>query len=235
MPESVVVDERYSAFGPPPSFANGGCAAGLFARFVEEHAQVRLHRPVPVARPLEVRSAADSAVVLDGKETVATVRPAEWSLEVPEAIGLAEAEAGHRNWPGWSHPHPAPWCFVCGPKRDEGDGLRVFAGPVPGRELVATPWVPAREAAGKHGKVRDEIAWGVLECPGAVAFWHPGDLPLAYRLAVTTHNSIQAERPHVVVAWLIEKKDRKHTTGSAIFTDDGALLAAGKVDWLLIE
>ena len=36
------------------------------------------------------------------------------------------------------HDHRYPTCFVCGPERAQGDGLRIFTGPVEDKSLVAT-------------------------------------------------------------------------------------------------
>jgi len=43
-----------------------------------------------------------------------------------------------------AHPqeHPFPTCFVCGPDRRPGDGLRILVGPVAGRDLSANVWYP---------------------------------------------------------------------------------------------
>ena len=45
--------------------------------------------------------------------------------------------------------HPFPRCFACGPDRDEGDGLRIFPGPVGAeRGYVASLRVPQPDHAG---------------------------------------------------------------------------------------
>ena len=41
-----------------------------------------------------------------------------------------EAVAASATYPGFSA-HPFPTCFVCGPERAEGDGLRLFPGRLP--------------------------------------------------------------------------------------------------------
>ena len=64
--------------------------------------------------------------------------------------------------------HPYPACFVCGPTRDEGDGLRIFPGPVEGRELYAAPWTPDDSVADDEGIVRPEFVWAALDCPSGI-------------------------------------------------------------------
>jgi hypothetical protein len=52
-----------------------------------------------------------------------------------------------------------PDCFVCGPARAPGDGLRIFPGPVSRRSVWAAPWTPDLSVGGPDGRVRDEVVW----------------------------------------------------------------------------
>ncbi len=70
--------------------------------------------------------------------------------------------------------HPFPGCFACGTDRAEGDGLRIFPGPVPGRaDTVASLWVPHTSLA-VRGDVVDRgvervgvpTTWAALDCVG---------------------------------------------------------------------
>src|SRR5690606_16223453 len=71
--------------------------------------------------------------------------------------------------------HPFPTCFVCGPERAEGDGLRLFPGRLPGGR-TATPFrVPA--------EVTPEIVWASLDCPGGWAVPQEGRPYVLGRLA----------------------------------------------------
>ena len=62
------------------------------------------------------------------------------------------ATAASRIYEGFSN-HAFPRCFVCGPDRDEGEGLRIFPGLLEGG-AVAAPWVPHRAFADEGGVVR---------------------------------------------------------------------------------
>lgn len=73
---------------------------------------------------------------------------------VPALVSMAEAEAaagGARYFADTLF----PTCFGCGMSRAPGDGLRIFPGPVPGRDLWAAPWTPD-PAVGDACRV---IAW----------------------------------------------------------------------------
>src|SRR2546430_17210409 len=46
---------------------------------------------------------------------------------------------------------------------------RIFAGPIPGRGVVAAPWVPDASLDLGDGKVRAEFMSAALDCPGYYA------------------------------------------------------------------
>ena len=51
---SLTVNERFCG---PPGCANGGYFAGLLAQLSQRTVRVRIERPIPLQRSLEVRSA----------------------------------------------------------------------------------------------------------------------------------------------------------------------------------
>jgi hypothetical protein len=142
-------------FRGPPGMANGGFACGGIAALVGGAAEVTLRRPLPLERPLAVRRDQGAGVLLveDGDALLAQARPpaAEVELAVPAAVSLGEAAAvaGHARY----YQDPVfPDCFVCGPARSPGDGLRIFPGPVAGRQLWAAPWTPDPSVADADGR-----------------------------------------------------------------------------------
>src|SRR5437763_7226705 len=86
-------------------------------------------------------------------------KPAPVYLEAVEASRLYEGLRSHRF----------PKCFVCGTRRVRGDGLRIFAGTMPERGMVAAPWVPDASLDGGDGKVRAEFMSAALDRPGYYA------------------------------------------------------------------
>jgi hypothetical protein len=85
-------------------------------------------------------------------------------FDLPEPVDDAHAEAASRSYP-WHRHHPFPGCFWCGPDRSRGDGLRIFPGRVPERDVLAAPWVPHLVDADERGVVHREIGWAAFDCP----------------------------------------------------------------------
>ena len=93
---------------------------------------------------------------------------------MPDAPSLTEAQAASKRYAG--HVHTLfPNCFVCAPARTE-DGMHVFAGPVDGGGLLASPWLPDSRFADEAAVVWPEFIWSALDCPGGFAI--NGDPPL---------------------------------------------------------
>jgi hypothetical protein len=142
-----------------------------------------------------------------------------------------EAREAAGRYPGFSI-HPFPTCFVCGPQRAEGDGLRIFTGPVVGRELVAAPWTPDESLTSADGVVGQEFLWAALDCPGAFANGFPEIAMVLGRLSAEVVRPVRPGEPCVVVGWSEGSEGRKHFAGTAIFGDDGQLVAFARATWI---
>jgi hypothetical protein len=179
----------------------------------------------------------DIAELWDGDTLVAAGKPATAAFDAPpEPIDLAAARQAAGRYE-WADEHPYPTCFVCGPRRAEGDGLRIFPGPVDGRDLRAAPWTPAADLAGEDGLVRPEFVWSALDCPSGLAINAFGGVGrvLLGRLAADLRHPVRAGQDHVLTAWPISRDGRKLHTGSALFTAAGELLAAARAVWIEVE
>jgi len=120
-------------FCGPPASANGGYICGLVAGAIGRLVTVRLLKPPPLEADLSLHADADGTwhVEHDGQRIV-EARPATLDdIAPPVPVSYVEALDAARHAP-WSDPsqHPCPGCFVCGPLRARGDGLRLFAGVV---------------------------------------------------------------------------------------------------------
>src|SRR5262249_55282984 len=157
-------------FCGPPGTGNGGYVAGRLARLLgSAGAEVTLRRPVPLDRALRVEREGEARLRLcDGDAVVAEAAPAEPDPAVPAAPSFAEAEEAARGYLGFVK-HGVSNCFVCGPARAPGSGLRIFAGPLGADGHVAAPWVPGSADADASGRVPPELVWAALDCPGAFA------------------------------------------------------------------
>src|SRR3954451_21514640 len=145
----------------------GRYGGGRLGRSVPaEAAEVTLRLPPPIGRPLDVERDDDGAVLRDGDSVVAEARPTSVAADAPSPVDAGEATAAAVGSPFLEvDMHPFPTCFVCGPKRTPGDGLRIFSGPVAQRDVFAAPWTPDPALAGDDGRLPSEVGLGAIECP----------------------------------------------------------------------
>jgi hypothetical protein len=224
--DSLTIPARFN--GPPDS-GHGGYSAGLAAELVGGPAEVVLRAPPPLERELAVDRGEDGTVTvsLDGA-TVMEARSARVDLEVPEPVSVEDARAVDGS--GFLAGHPFPTCFACGPEREPGDGLRLFPGPVSGRELFAVEWTPAAEFA-SGGRVAPLFVWGALDCPSCAPARGPRPIVLA-SLAVEVVDPPAAGEPHVIGSWEVAREGRKRHAGVALWDSAGSLRAAGRALWI---
>lgn len=229
--ERLIVNERFCG---PPGTGNGGYVAGLVGRRLGGRAEVTLRRPTPLATPLRLRRG-DEGWQLETEaegELLVAGRPGRPlpRLRPPPPPRFEQAARAAASL----HEHPFPHCFVCGPGRAEGDGLRIFAGPLGrGAEVVAAPWVPDASLCGDGKQVDAPFLWSALDCPGAMVVLaeKPRPLLLARITAELTGRVRRGERC-VVVGWRIARDGRKHTCGTALYGADGTLRGASEQLWV---
>jgi hypothetical protein len=219
---SVEIGHRFRG---PPTSGNGGYACGLLAGFVDAPAvEVTLRLPPPLARPLAVELEEGRVLLLDRDALVAEAVAAELTEDVPPPVGWQEASEAAERYPVPAE-HPFPECFVCGPARPEGDGLRVFAGPVDGRDgIVAAPW--------RAVDVEPAVVWAVIDCPGAFA---AGAVPrgsVLGRMTAAVHRLPVEGEECVSAGWPVGEDGRKLFAGTALYGADGELLAASRQTWI---
>jgi len=227
----VTIDARFR--GPPDS-GNGGYVCGMVAAAAGEPVAVRLKRPPPLGVPLAFDEADGVLRLMQGETIVAEARPAAVDLEVPPPPDHAEAVIASLGYIGFAQ-HPFPGCFVCGPKRLAGDGLRIFAGPLGDRSLVAAPWIPDGTLAGPDGAISPEFLWAALDCPGCFATPMAGRLALLGELAARIERPLRPGEPCVVTGWERHTEGRKHFAGTAIFGPDGDLVARAAATWIAMK
>jgi len=213
----------------PPTSANGGFTAGTLARHLAGAVEVTLRRPPPLDRVLRLDVVGDRVELHDDDALVAEAVVYRGALDPAAPVGWSDAvRAARTSWFADGDRHPFPTCFVCGPARP--DGLRLFAGAVPGRGRFAAPWVPA--------EVTEEIVWSALDCPsGAPAFadvTRPGPFVLGRIAARIDRLPVPGAR-HVVTSWELERDGRKSVAASAIHDADGGLCAVARATWIELQ
>ena len=221
------IERRYHG---PPGSGNGGYVSGRLAAFIDGPAVVRLLVPPPLETTMDVRPVDGGFDLMHGDIRVATVRPTDPVTDVPRVPPYSEVEAASRGYRGFLW-HPFPTCFVCGPRREPDDGLRIFAGPVGGTSIVAAPWIP-HASLGSRGVVSPEFVWAALDCPGAFSFESAdGTALLLGEIAATLTGPVRIGDRHIAVGWEIDRNGRRHYTRTAIFTESGECLALARSTW----
>ncbi|HEY8614644.1 hypothetical protein [Phenylobacterium sp.] len=233
----IVIGRRFCG---PPNSGNGGYVCGVLAKDFDGPATAMLRAPVPLDVGLElavqdgqvVMTGEGGALIGQGRASDGAELPAP-----PRPISLEEARAaGARHLGHTQRFHPI--CFTCGPERDEGDGLRVFAGQVEGREagVVADAWTPHEAFADADGLAPLEVVWAALDCPGYFA-WVEKEGRHGALLGTMTGEVLRrpkAGEPCVVMAWPLAREGRKETAGVALFSAQGELMARAHQVWIVM-
>ena len=221
-------------FNGPLESGNGGYSSGILAGCLPGPSEVSLRSPVPLDTPLDVIEDGDGSLrMVHGEALIAQARPvAELDIPVPDPVDLESARRASRSY---KSPREGIFsrCFVCGPARE--DSLDVFAGPVEGRDLAATPWTPPDWTANDVGDVCPEFIWAVLDCPTYFAAYPGTGMPLSMLVRQSTRIDapIAAGEEHVVMAWPLEVDGRKRQAGAAVLSAGGDVLAVSRA--LLVE
>src|SRR5690606_14989181 len=206
---------------------NGGYTCGVIASFASKPVTVRLLRPIPLETDLTVIERDDLLHVMHGEERVAEARAGDVGDLAPPVppTPSAAAEASGR-YAGFAT-HPAPECFVCGPTREERDGVRIFAGPVT-LVIAASPWTPGSSLDAADGRVAPEFIWAALDCPGFAAATPDMRPMLLGELTARIDDRVRIGDPCVVVGWVIGASGRKHETGTALYDSSGRRCEHGR-------
>lgn len=242
----LVIERRFR--GPHDAASatgNGGYFCGRVAAASGAIAvEIRARAGVPLDRPLALRARDGAVEVLDGPALVARTSAERLPVTPPAPPSLAAALEASRRFEAaleaGAVPHTFPECFVCGHRRAPGDGLRLFAGPLPGdgsdrgRTRVAG-WQPDRALLDGDGRLRDELVWAALDCPGGWSLPGPGNTGT---LQVQIREPIDGRQPLIVMGWPEpgpadgRAGSRRRYAGTALFDARGRLLALGAAIWV---
>jgi len=173
----------------------------------------------------------DVIEVRHGETLVGEARPSKLSLELPSAPTYLEAVEASRRYTGFKA-HRFASCFTCGTQRVRGDGMRVFAGAIPERNIVAAPWVPDTSLDQGDGKVRPEFMSAALDCPGYYAITSEDKMMLLGELTVHLDRLVHVDESCTIVGWALGSNGRKHEAGTAIFDEEGVVCGRGRAVWI---
>jgi hypothetical protein len=226
--KTITIDRRFS--GPPES-ANGGYVCGALAVAAGADLRVRLLAPPPLGVLLTLdRDDTGDWVLRSPGGAVAVGTPARLQLEVPAPPRYVQAVWASQHYPGFRE-HAFPDCFVCGPHRRRGDGLRIFPGMLD-TGIVAAPWLPSESLDGGDGKVAPEFHWAALDCPGYFAVSAGRRLMVLGEMQAHVDRRVHTGEPCTVIGWKLGADGRKHYAGTAIFDEGGELCARAAATWI---
>jgi len=224
-------------FRGPEHSGNGGYVCGALAERIEpapRAARVRLNAPPPLERELVIEREPGVARLVSINPIAQAIGLDELeSGEAPAFVPFEAAEQAAQHFRGF-HAHPYPGCFVCGPDRAAGDGLRIFPGPLDGdARTVAATWVPdASLAVRGTDVVAARFLWAALDCPGGFAFSLAADRAILLgELAVELTGDLRVGERCVVTGRELSADGRKHFVETALFGADGALRGRGRATW----
>jgi hypothetical protein len=248
----LIVPRRFC--GPPDS-GNGGWTAGALAALDDADApddrcagwptiEVSLRQPPPLDLALPVTAEGGVTTASYGGAPVATAQRVDRTLTEVEPVAPAAAAAAEASYPGHTF-HPFPTCFVCGTAREEGDGLRIFPGPVgadPDGHRTAATWTPHASLhedwhayVDEHPRASVAVTWAALDCIGGWAGDLTERLMVLGRMTARVDDLPVIGEPHVVVGEGRGRDGRKTFTASTLYDSAGRVVAAAEHTWIAVD
>jgi hypothetical protein len=225
-------------FEGPPGVANGGWLAGLLAAATGDpcSATVTLRKPTPVDAALTLTSGdgPGTMTLTLGDGEYAGVVPVDVTLEAHAPVPWDVATAVAPSYIGLVR-HPFPGCVVCGSARDEAEALCLRPGRL-SADVVAAPWRPAPWTDDGTGHAVLPAVWAALDCPSAWAIDDEGRAVVLGRISARIAAAPRVGERHVVVGWVRERTSRRIAQcGSAVYDENGAVLAVAASTWFAVD
>jgi hypothetical protein len=237
--DPVVIPARFNG---PASSGNGGWVSGRLAALLEpgpdDAVRVVLRSPPPLGVPLQVQVGADGGLsAWSGDTPVAAVNPvpSPFAAAAPDPVPWTVAQDVAGAYAG-AVDHPFPTCFVCGPQRNSGDGLRLTPGRLADRPAdTAAAWVPDASLAGTDPERVDPAAcWAALDCPGGWSLDLVGRPMVLGTMTAQVRELPRVGGRYVVVGRALGQEGRKAFTETALYaaasSDDDTRGSAGSAE-----
>jgi hypothetical protein len=257
-----------SRFRGPEGSGNGGWTAGSVAALVtglegEDHGrswpaiEATLRQPPPLDVAMAVqhldpddpantgRSGGPLTVLAMGGARVVEAQTVDDDVPLVELVPADEARAAMASYPGLRQ-HPFPGCFACGSARAEGDGLRIFPGPVTpaadGAVRVASVWTPHPSTSEDYHAYVDDVpraslpvTWAALDCSGGWAADLEERMMVLGRMTAEIDALPAIGEEHVIVGQKVGAEGRKSFTLSTMYDGDGRIVGRARHVWIAID
>ncbi|MEX2425108.1 MAG: hypothetical protein WD990_14150 [Acidimicrobiia bacterium] len=223
----ITVPRRFQGID---GIAQGGHVAGLVAGHLDIPVAITFRNPCPLDRPLDLID----GTLLDDATVILEAGPAGDIADAPDFVPWDDAVRARE----WAERQPSiprvSHCFSCG---SAPDSLQVHAGRVDGTSIYATPLVhPPWTAA--EGTIEHRFLWAPIDCAAGwrVSLDDQSRPAVTGRLQVAVHANVEAGTRLVVVADADpEWTGRKRNARSAIYRDDGQLVASAESLWIALQ
>jgi len=222
-------------FRGPTSSGNGGYTAGLLAAAMPDEVavQVTLRRPPPLDVELALRATSGGWALYEREHLVAEAAPTRRPPEPVAPVDLDTARAAEAAYPGLRE-HPFPECFVCGPARSAGDGLRLSPGRLASGRTACT-WTPDQSLADATDRVAQPYLWAALDCPGGWTDDLTGRPMVLGRITAAVLLTPRAGETCVVVAERRGAEGRKRYTASTVYDAQGQPCGSAEHTWIHVD
>ncbi len=237
MQQTITIQSRFN--GPPVS-ANGGYASGTLANVLEGAVEASLHAPPPLDKELMILASDGKSELKLGDKLIGSAIAKSLELDVPALpdvfdLGINPADAP--DAPGSFKPFGQ--CFVCGEDRAPKDGLCIHSKRLNDQKnMIGATWDLFSGLADEGGFVKPEYIWSALDCPGYYAC-AAGEAALLGRLHAEILAPLKAIGQAKVIGWDMadptKPKGRKRVCGTAVYSDDGTLVAKAQGLWITVD
>ena len=229
-------------FCGPPHSGNGGYFCGLIAEHFTQPLSIRLKAPPPLNTRLTIEGDDHNAEVMAGPQTIASLKFVHAPPEASPPIALEDArnisDEGLQNS---RVNHPFPNCFVCGPKRQTQDGMRIFTGPSQNKTLYAAHWYaePCWSSDGTYIDTR--FIWAAMDCPSsgpAFATTLDPHSQIAYvlgTLELHIEHKPKIRNHYIITCTLDEDNGKVYKTRVSLYDEEHKLHARGAAVWVQVK
>ncbi|GAA1739627.1 hypothetical protein [Aeromicrobium alkaliterrae] len=222
-------------FNGPDHSGNGGYVSGLLAAQVTTDGPVTatLKLPPPLDVPLAWERAGEEVrLETHGGALIGTAAPGSFQRDPLPFPSASKVASGLASYPGF-HLHPFDRCFTCGTSRDEGEGLRLFTGPV-AAGWTAGPW-HAHPGLAVGGSIPDPVTWAALDCPGGWAADFNAQTMVLGRMTAQLLEPVEVGEDLHASGRLDDRSGRKFMTSTALHRPDGTLVGRSEQVWIEVD